>query len=118
MLLKQSHNLAVAALASVLSSVFGSPTPSQLSLRSQAATSLCGDQDYIILQNSPWIVYNMLYNADVTVGTQCTDYSKTVTSSSGTQEVVWGSVTNIDYVQSTQVNFGRVNIFHHADRVL
>lgn len=69
--------------------------------QTQASTSLCGDYDYIILQDSPWIVYNMLYNADEIVGTQCTDYGEMTTSTNGTKEVVWSSVTDIEYVEST-----------------
>ena len=69
----------------------------------QSPIDLCGDYDYIILQDSPWIVYNMLYNADVTVGTQCTYYDHMTTSSSGVAEVVWDSITNIEFVESTYV---------------
>ncbi|RHZ61808.1 uncharacterized protein CDV56_106939 [Aspergillus thermomutatus] len=72
-----------------------------LSTRAQSPTNLCGDYDYMILANSPWIVYNMLYNAAQMVGTQCTTYEGVTTSDSGTKEVLWSSVTNIDYVEST-----------------
>ncbi|PYH88557.1 concanavalin A-like lectin/glucanase [Aspergillus ellipticus CBS 707.79] len=70
------------------------------SSNTQASTDLCGDYDYIILQDTPWIVYNMLYNADEIVGSQCTNYGEVITSN-GTQEVVWSSVTEIEYVEST-----------------
>ena len=72
-----------------------------LSSRAQAASEHCGDYDYVILQDTPWIVYNMLYNANQIVGTQCTNYDQVTTSDSGTKEVVWSSVTGIEYVEST-----------------
>ncbi|PYI09328.1 iron-sulfur cluster-binding protein [Aspergillus sclerotiicarbonarius CBS 121057] len=67
----------------------------------QASTDLCGDYDYIILQDAPWIVYNMLYNADEIVGSQCTNYGEMTTNANGTKEVIWSSVTDIEYVEST-----------------
>ncbi|CAD6448961.1 70564a2a-7ac0-4bc6-b8d3-3a3b77e55227 [Sclerotinia trifoliorum] len=67
----------------------------------QGSTDLCGDYDYIILNNSPWIVYNMLYNANQIVGSQCTYYDKMITGSDGTAEVKWNSETDITYVEST-----------------
>lgn len=72
-----------------------------LSSRAQAASEHCGDYDYVILQDTPWIVYNMLYNANQIVGTQCTNYDQVTTSNSGTKEVIWSSVTDIEYVEST-----------------
>ncbi|CZR56882.1 related to endoglucanase I precursor [Phialocephala subalpina] len=92
--------LALAALSST-APVLALPTFFQLVPRAQASVDLCGDYDYIILQNSPWIVYNMLYNAAEMVGTQCTYYDEMTTSSSGTQEVLWNSETDIEYVEST-----------------
>lgn len=67
----------------------------------QAASSHCGNTDYVILSNTPWIVYNMLYNVAVTVGTQCTNYESWTTNVAGAKEVTWSSVTDIEYVQST-----------------
>jgi xyloglucan-specific endo-beta-1,4-glucanase len=97
---QHSNFLALAALSSI-GPVLALPTFSQLVPRAQASINLCGDYDYIILQNSPWIVYNMLYNAAKMVGTQCTYYDKMTTSSSGTQEVLWNSETDIEYIEST-----------------
>ena len=71
----------------------------------QPSTDICGNNQYIILNDAPWIVYNMLYNAAVTVGTQCTCYDHVDTPTGSNQEVVWSSITNIDYVQSTYVVF-------------
>lgn len=67
----------------------------------QASTNLCGDADYIILNSTPWIVYNMFYNAAESVGTQCTYYDSQTTSTAGNQEVIWSSATDIEYVEST-----------------
>ncbi|KAI9741162.1 MAG: hypothetical protein M1834_002875 [Cirrosporium novae-zelandiae] len=69
----------------------------------QSSEYLCGISDSVILSDTPWIVYNMLYNsASMTSSdSQCTYYDTWATSSSGTQTVTWGSATNIEYVEST-----------------
>jgi len=69
--------------------------------RAESSTDLCGNNDYIILNGTPWIVYNMFYNAARSVGTQCTNYDSQTTSVTGTKEVIWSSVTNIENVEST-----------------
>lgn len=66
----------------------------------QAATDLCGTSDYLVLDSTPWIVFNMLYNAAETVGTQCTGYKSTSTSDA-VQKLAWSSTTDIEYVEST-----------------
>lgn len=65
------------------------------------ASEHCGDEDYVILSGTTWIVYNMIYNADVTVGTQCTNFQKVQTPTTENPEVIWSSVTDIEYVEST-----------------
>ena len=92
--------LALAALSSTIP-VLALPIFPQLAPRAQSPMGLCGDSDYIILQDSPWIVYNMLYNSAEMVGTQCTYYDHMTTTTSGTQEVLWNSETTIGYVAST-----------------
>lgn len=92
--------LALAALSSTVP-VLALPAFSQLAPRAQVSIDLCGDYDYIVLQESPWIVYNMLYNAAEMVGTQCTYYGHMTTTSSGTQDVLWNSETAIEYMAST-----------------
>lgn len=87
--------VAFAALAATVSAI-----PFQRDTTSTSSNH-CGDYDYTILTGTPWIVYNMLYNADVTVGTQCTYYDHVTTSTSGQSEVVWSSTANIEYVEST-----------------
>jgi hypothetical protein len=96
--LRRSLALAALSLAPVTRAL---PAINDVFSRAQSPTDLCGDYDYIILENSPWIVYNMLYNAAQMVGTQCTNYDGITTSDSGTKEVLWSSVTDIDYVEST-----------------
>lgn len=96
-------NLAIVSTVAVIPFCTASPAQARASTSTtQAATNLCGDYDYIVLQNTPWIVYNMLYNADKIVGSQCTGYQKTVTDSN-TQKVFWNSTTDIEYVESTYV---------------
>lgn len=90
----------VVALAAFLFATSVLALPTELTSREDSA-NLCGVQDYKILMGTPWIVYNMLYNKDQMVGTQCTGYDSTSTSSSGTQEVHWNSKTDIDYVKAT-----------------
>lgn len=93
---KSSVALALASLAATTSAV-------PVTLDSTAVSSVhCGDYDYSILSGTPWIVYNMMYNADQTVGTQCTNYGSVTTDECTDQpEIVWSSVTNIEYVEAT-----------------
>ncbi|KAJ5753574.1 uncharacterized protein N7511_007727 [Penicillium nucicola] len=95
-----TQSLALAAL-SLTRAASALPGLSDLSSRAVSSTQLCGDYSNLILPNTPWIVYNMLYNAAQIVGTQCTNYDGVTTSVNGTNEVLWSSVTNIDYVENT-----------------
>ncbi|TVY57727.1 Xyloglucan-specific endo-beta-1,4-glucanase A [Lachnellula cervina] len=92
---------ASSASTAVAASSQAASTPTFKTTSSQAASDHCGDTDYVVLTDTPWIVYNMLYNADEMVGTQCTNYQTAGTLANGEQEVVWNSVTNIEYVEST-----------------
>lgn len=94
---RQSFALAALCLTHAASAL---PALHDLSSRAQS-TDLCGNSANLILPNTPWIVYNMLYNAAQMVGTQCTNYDKVTTSENGAKEILWSSVTNIDYVEST-----------------
>lgn len=95
---KQSLALGALFLTHAASAI---PALNDLSSRAKSSADLCGDYDNLILPNTPWIVYNMLYNAAQMIGTQCTNYDAVTTSDNGTKEVLWSSVTNIDYVEST-----------------
>jgi hypothetical protein len=101
--LQAIHLLAILQLAAAKPSPFqpSSPALSRATSSVQAASDHCGVQDYVILTGTPWIVYNMLYNADEMVGTQCTNYETVETAANGNPEVVWSSVTDIEYVEST-----------------
>ncbi|KAM0160985.1 hypothetical protein ACHAPC_003079 [Botrytis cinerea] len=90
-----------AALVALTSAASVLARPHFSTRATQASTDLCGDYDYLILNNSPWIVYNMLYNAKQIVGSQCTYYDSMITGSDGTAEVKWNSETDITYVEST-----------------
>jgi hypothetical protein len=68
---------------------------------SLTASKYCGDEDYVTLSVTPWIVYNMLYNADVTVGTQSTNSQNVETPATGNPEVVWSGVVDIEHTEST-----------------
>ena|SRR6266536_1350331 len=97
---------ALTVFASSAASALALPATSEGAVVSPRATTQtssnhCGDYDFIILSDTPWIVYNMLYNAAVTVGTQCTFYNHTQTALDGTQGVVWSSTTDIEFVSST-----------------
>ena len=101
---KSKGTFALAAYSSIAAVLASPASRNNVARAAQASTDLCGDYDYIILDNSPWIVYNMLYNADEIVGSQCTYYDSMTTSSSGTTEVLWNSETDITYVESTYVH--------------
>lgn len=95
--------LLTTATMALLATALRSRTSKALDMRATTypASDHCGDYDYVNLIGYPWIVYNMLYNAAETVGTQCTNFQEITTSSDGTQEVVWNSVTDIEYVEAT-----------------
>ncbi|KAF1978186.1 concanavalin A-like lectin/glucanase [Bimuria novae-zelandiae CBS 107.79] len=67
----------------------------------QPPTQLCGADASIVLSDTPWIIYNMFYNAKSSVGTQCTSYSHVSMSSSGAQTISWSSETHIKNVPAT-----------------
>ena len=62
---------------------------------------LCGNNQNLIISGTPWIVFNMFYNAARSVGTQCTNYLGQTTSSSGQKQIQWASETNIQRADST-----------------
>lgn len=67
----------------------------------QKATSLCGVSDSVVLTDTPWIVFNMMYNQALTVGTQCTNYDHVSTAADSNKKISWSAVSNIDYVKAT-----------------
>ncbi|KAJ8118159.1 hypothetical protein OPT61_g812 [Boeremia exigua] len=67
----------------------------------QKATSLCSVSDSIVLTDTPWIVFNMMYNQALTVGTQCTKYDSVATGADNVKKIKWSAESKIDYVKST-----------------
>lgn len=106
--LKMSSFFAKALTIGVLAApVFAAPSSmvkkSQIISTSakQAAIDLCGTSDNLVLYDTPWIVYNMFYDAAGSVGTQCTRYDHVETPATGDKKIVWSSETNIEYVKAT-----------------
>ncbi|KAJ4321389.1 hypothetical protein N0V94_002926 [Neodidymelliopsis sp. IMI 364377] len=92
--------LSLALVAPILA--LPAPQPMVISdTTKQKATSLCGVSDSVVLTDTPWIVFNMMYNQALTVGTQCTNYDHVSTGSNGNKQISWSAVSNIDYVKST-----------------
>lgn len=90
------------ALLALLVPVLALPKPMVITdTTKQPATSLCGTSDSIVLTDTPWIIFNMFYNAAQSIGTQCTNYDHVTTTTSGSKEITWSAVTAIDYVAST-----------------
>ena len=80
------------------------PQPQQAGGSISSPQTLCGNNNYDILAGTPWIVDNLVYNADQMVGTQCTYFDKVQTPAGQNEQIVWSSVANIEYVQSTYVS--------------
>jgi xyloglucan-specific endo-beta-1,4-glucanase len=68
----------------------------------EAATNLCGTASYLILQDTPWIVDNMVYNSGYLLSTdvQCTGYLGQTTTTNSQAALSWNSTTAIEYVES------------------
>ncbi|RYP45130.1 hypothetical protein DL768_008488 [Monosporascus sp. mg162] len=67
-----------------------------------AATHLCGISDRKIMPGYPWTVSNAMYNADLMVGRQCTNYESVLEAPDGTQQVRYTSVTDIQHLEDTE----------------
>lgn len=82
--------------------VFSHPQPMVISdTTKQSATQLCEKDDSIVLTDTPWVIYNMFYNQAQAVGTQCTNYDHVETGADGNKNIIWSSVTDIEYIQNT-----------------
>lgn len=66
---------------------------------------MCGTSQNIVLTDTPWIVYNMFYNAAQTSGSMCTGYESVSTGSNGNKVIKWSAVTDINYVKATYAGF-------------
>ena len=91
------------ALVALLSSAAALPQAgnSGSSANTQPSTNLCGNNQNIILQGTPWLVANSMYGAGSMVGTSCTYYDHIDTSAGGNPQVVWSSTVNIQDVAGT-----------------
>ena len=77
------------------------PNPQQAGGSTSTPETLCANNNYDILAGTPWIVDNLVYNADQMVGSQCTYFDKVQTPAGQNEQILWSSVANIEYVQST-----------------
>lgn len=75
--------------------------PSTQQSNTQPSTDLCGNDQNIILDGTPWLVANSMYGAGSMVGTSCTHYDHVESSAGGNPQVVWGSTTHIQNIEST-----------------
>lgn len=97
MLLKSLNAVALAAL---LASAAALPAQSQVA-NTQPSTNMCGNDEHVILEGTPWLVANSMYGAAAMVGSSCTTYDKIETPTDGNPRVVWSSTTNIQDIEST-----------------
>ena len=66
------------------------------SANTQPSTNLCGNDQRIILEGTPWLVANSMYGAGSMVGTSCTYYDHIENG-----QVVWSSTVHIQDVAGT-----------------
>ena len=107
--------MSAVALLALIVSVIAVPASSKVACRSpkpspkpspntQPTTNLCGNDEHIILDGTPWLVANSMYGAAQMVGTSCTHYNRIDTPAGGNPKVVWGSQTAIQNIESTSVD--------------
>ena len=74
-----------------------------VSANTPASANLCGNDQHIIIDGTPWLVANSMYGAAQMVGSVCTQFDRVETPAGGNPRIVWGSKTAIEYVESTSV---------------
>ena len=91
------------ALVALLSSVTALPQAGNLgsSADTQPSANLCGNDQHVILQGTPWLVANSMYGAGSMVGTSCTYFDHVEASAGGNAQVVWSSTVHIQDVAGT-----------------
>ena len=97
--IKVSNALALVALLLVPSATARPQADS--SANTQPSVNLCGNDQHVILQGTPWLVANSMYGAGSMVGTSCTYFDHVETGAGGNAEVVWSSTVNIEDVAGT-----------------
>jgi len=87
----------------LLKSALALPASSPISPRSSTAPeNLCGTaDDYAIVDGTPWIVYNMMYNYQDIDGSCCTGFTGLIIGDDGEQKCGWNSTWKIEDVEST-----------------
>ena len=93
----------LALLAVAATSSRALPTLATRASSSTTPQNLCGTpDDYAIIANTPYIVYNMMYNAADIVGRSCTGFTGlTINSNGGAPTCGWNSTWDIAKVAST-----------------
>ena len=74
-----------------------------VSASTPGSANLCGNDQHIIIDGTPWLVANSMYGAAQMVGSVCTQFDRVETPAGGNPRIVWGSKTAIEYVESTSV---------------
>ncbi|KAL8680277.1 MAG: hypothetical protein Q9186_003515 [Xanthomendoza sp. 1 TL-2023] len=75
--------------------------PENNSAPSHPPQKMCGNDDRVILEGTPWLVANSLYGAAAMVGSACTYFDKVESPAGGIPRVVWRSTTAIQNIKST-----------------
>lgn len=95
---------AAAAFFALVATSSALPTFSSISTRqsSTPAQDLCGTpDDSVIVDGTPWIVYNMMYNYQQIEGSVCTGFKDLITGVDGEQKCAWNSTWDVSKVDST-----------------
>ena len=91
---KLSHPLALVALLS--SAALARPQAN-----TQPSANLCGNDQNVVIQGTPWLVANSMYGAADMVGTSCTYFDHVETEAGGNEVVMWSSTVDIQDVEGT-----------------
>ena len=91
------------ALVALLSSAAALPQAGNpgSSANTQPSANLCGNDQHVVLEGTPWLVANSMYGAGSMVGTSCTYFDHVDTSTGGNPQVVWSSTVHIQDIAST-----------------
>ncbi|KAI9663158.1 MAG: hypothetical protein M1821_008206 [Bathelium mastoideum] len=87
---------------------------------SKRSTNFCGESDSQVISGTPWIVFNMLYNEDLMSSSDswCTVYDSLATSSTGVQEIKWGSTSSISPASDTVKGYSFIGLTQNLENTL
>lgn len=85
------------ALVALIAYVAAFPQP-QSKVNFHPSTNMCGNDERVILEGTPWLVANSMYGAAQMVGSSCTYFDRVESS---TPQVFWRSTTAIQNVKET-----------------